>query len=63
MIAVVFAFLAQVADAVSVTPVGILVAVNGAITVGLGAIYRDCRREREKLWAHIRELERRLGGR
>jgi hypothetical protein len=50
--------LAQIAD--TVTPVGILVAVNGAITVGLGAVYRDCRKEREKLWAHIRELERKL---
>lgn len=49
---------AQIAD--SLSPVGILVAVNGAITVGLGAVYRDCRKEREKLWAHIRDLERRI---
>ncbi len=52
------ALISQITEAV--TPVGILLTVNGAITVGLGAVYRDCRREREKLWAHIRELERRI---
>jgi hypothetical protein len=46
----------------AVTPAGILVAVNGALTVGLGAVYCDCRKEREKLWSHIRDLERRIGG-
>lgn len=44
------------------TPVGILLAMNGALSVGLGAVYRDCRREREKLWTHIRDLERRIKG-
>ena len=24
-------------------------------------LYRDCRTDRDKLWAHIRELERRIG--
>ncbi len=49
-----------IVEAAAISPVGILITVNGAITVGLGAVYRDCRREREKLWAHIRDLERRI---
>lgn len=53
--------IAQILEAAA-TPVGILIAVNGALTVGMGSIYRDCRKEREKLWAHIRELERRIAG-
>lgn len=53
--------IAQILESAA-TPVGILIAMNGAVTVGLGAVYRDCRKEREKLWAHIRELERRIKG-
>lgn len=51
--------LAQITEAMA-TPVGILIATNGATITALGAVYRDCKREREKLWTHIRELERRV---
>ncbi len=52
---------AQIAEAAT-SATGILIAVNGALTVALGAVYRDCKRERVKLWTHIRELEQRLSG-
>lgn len=42
------------------TPVGILIACNAALTVGVSALYRDCKRDRSALWAHIKELEKRL---
>lgn len=51
--------LAQITE-VATSATGILIAVNGALTVALGAVYRDCKRERVKLWAHIRELERQI---
>lgn len=43
------------------TPVGILFATNGALTAALGIIYKDCRKDRERLWQQIRELERKIG--
>lgn len=51
---------AQIIAQSDVSVVQVLMVVNGAITVSLGAVYRDCRKEREKLWQHIRELERRV---
>lgn len=49
--------LAQLPD---VSAVQVLMVVNGALTVGLGAVYRDCRKERSLLWAHVRDLEKRV---
>lgn len=46
--------LAQLTE--NMTPVGILIAWNGALSVALAALYRDCRKDRDRLWA-------RLGGR
>ncbi len=34
-------------------PTDILIVVNGALTVGLGALYRDCKRDRDRIWAHL----------
>lgn len=52
----------------AITPTSLLISANGALTVALSKIYTDCRRDhkecrvdRDKLWVHIKNLERRLG--
>lgn len=45
-----------------VTPVQLLMASTGALTTAVSLLYRDCKRDREKLWAHVRVLEERLRG-
>ena len=49
--------IAQFSD---LTPVGIMVCVNGILAASMGALYRDCRKDREKLWEHVRMLEDRI---
>lgn len=49
---------AQIVD--TVTPVHLLIGATSALTVAIGALYRDCRRDRDKLWQHVRDLEKRL---
>lgn len=39
------------------SPVDILIATNGALTIAIAALYRDCRKDREKLWGRVRQLE------
>lgn len=50
--------IAQVLDQAS-TPVGILMVTQGIITTALSIVYRDCRKDRETLWAEILELKKR----
>lgn len=50
--------LAVVTEDLTVT--GCLVTAVGAMTAGVGALYRDCKKDREKLWQHIRDLERKI---
>ncbi len=42
------------------TPVGILLTVNGCVTLALNMVYQDCKKDRAALWAHISELEKRI---
>lgn len=50
--------LAVVTENLTVT--GCLVTAVGALTAGVGALYRDCKKDREKLWQHIQDLERKI---
>ena len=43
--------------------INILLGCNAALVTGMGALYRDCRKDREKLWAHVRDLEHKIGRR
>lgn len=60
MIAAVMSIVLAAVD--DVTPVQLLMVSTGALTTAVGMLYRDCKRDREKLWAHVRVLEERLRG-
>lgn len=49
--------ISQISD---LTPTGILIAVNGCMTVAVTALYRDCRSDRAALWKRIEQLEKHL---
>lgn len=57
MIALLLSFVDQLA-----TPLGMSIASHAATAAALGVIYRDCRKDRAALWAHVKELERRISG-
>ncbi len=47
----------------AVGPVGILLGGYAAMAGAMSVIYRDCRKDRQALWTHVRELEKRIGDR
>jgi hypothetical protein len=52
---------AQVQSSGMATPVNILFGAVSSLTAALVALYRDCRNDRATLWAHVRNLEDKLG--
>jgi len=41
--------------------VNILIGVNASITAAMGVLYRDCRKDRERLWKTVNEIRSRIG--
>ena len=49
-----------VIEEVARSPVNLLFGANVALSSAMLALYRDCRTDRAKLWAHVRSLEEKL---